>query len=155
MSIDLKDDILNAVKESRFIKHKCKTPKFRKPTVPPQYNPPPMPPVKPLAKTNPPNTGSSVVKPNPNYIPPPSVAKPEQKKNKTMYGLKLYIPFEDLDAYIHEQIETADLYPTFVPIKAEVNECDLGIEISLVSAVPNEFYGRRYKLGLNKLPKEN
>lgn len=25
----------------------CQTPKFRKPTAPPQYNPPPMPPVKP------------------------------------------------------------------------------------------------------------
>lgn len=41
----------------------CETPKFRKPTVPPQYNPPPMPPVKPPAKTNPTNTGSSVQRP--------------------------------------------------------------------------------------------
>lgn len=32
----------------------CQTPKFRRPTAPPQYTPPPMPPVKP------PNTGSSV-----------------------------------------------------------------------------------------------
>ena len=72
-----------------------------------------------------------------------------------MYGLKLYIPFEDLDAYIREHIETADQYPTFIPVKAEVNELDLGIEISLVSAVPNEFYDRRYKLDLNELSKEN
>lgn len=32
----------------------CETPEFRKPTVPPQYSPPPMPLVKP------PNTGSNV-----------------------------------------------------------------------------------------------
>lgn len=51
----------------------CETPKFRKSTVPPQPTTPLMPPVKPPAKTNPPNTGSSVVKLNPNYIPPPSV----------------------------------------------------------------------------------
>ena len=72
-----------------------------------------------------------------------------------MYGLKLYIPYEDLDAYIREHVETADQYPAFIPVKAEVNEIDLGIEISLVSAVPNEIDNCRYKLELNKLPKEN
>jgi hypothetical protein len=73
-----------------------------------------------------------------------------------MYGLKLYIPFEDLDAYIHEHIEAAHKDHTFIPVKVEVNEIDLGIEISLISAVPNEIGGRyRYKLDLNKLPKEN
>lgn len=45
MSISLKDDVLNAVKESAFIKSGCKTPEYRRPTPPP--------------------------KPNPNYIPPP------------------------------------------------------------------------------------
>lgn len=40
----------------------CETPKFRKPTAPPQPSIPTMPPVKPL-KTNPPNVGSSVQKP--------------------------------------------------------------------------------------------
>ena len=83
------------------------------------------------------------------------VAKPKQKENKTMYGLKLYIPFEDFDTYIREHIETADQYPVFIPVKAEVNEHNLSVEISLMSAVPNEFYDCRYKLDLNSLPKEN
>jgi hypothetical protein len=72
-----------------------------------------------------------------------------------MYGLKLYISFEDLDTYIHDHIEAAHKDHAFIPVKAEVNETDLGIEISLVSAVPNEIYNYRYKLDLNKLPKEN
>ena len=77
------------------------------------------------------------------------------KKNKTLYGLKLYIPFEDLDTYIHDHIEEARKDHTFIPVKVEVNEIDLGIEIGLVSAVPNEIDNCRYKLELNKLPKEN
>ena len=73
----------------------------------------------------------------------------------TMYGLKLYIPFEDLDTYIHEHIEVAHKDHTFIPVKTEINELDLGIEISLISAVPNEIDDCRYKLDLNKLLKEN
>ena len=38
----------------------CETPKFRKPTVPPQYEAPPMPPVQP---PKPPTSGSNAVKP--------------------------------------------------------------------------------------------
>ena len=76
-------------------------------------------------------------------------------KNKNMYGLKLYIPFEDLDAYIHERIEKTYKDHTFIPVKVEVNEIDLGIDITLISAVPNEIDDCRYKLDLNKLPKEN
>ena len=75
-------------------------------------------------------------------------------KSKTMYGLKLYIPFEDLDAYIHEHIEAANKDHAFIPVKVEVNDIDLGIDISLISAVPNEFDDCRYKLDLNELPKE-
>lgn len=90
------------------------------------------------------------IKLDPNYMPPASVASPK----KTMYGLKLYIPFEDLDTYIHDHIEKAYKDHTFIPIKVEVNELDLGIEISLLSAVPNETDNLRYKLDLNKLPKE-
>lgn len=70
-----------------------------------------------------------------------------------MYGIKLYIPFEDLDTYIHNNIEEAHKNHTFIPVKAEVNEFDLGIEISLVSAVPNELYDCRYKLDINKISK--
>lgn len=110
-------------------------PEFRKPT------PPPLP-----------TTGSNAFKPNPNYVPPASV---KHKRNKTMYRLKLYIPFEDLDTYIHDYIEVTHKDHTFIPVKAEINETDLGIEISLVSAVPNEIGDYRYRLELNKLPKEN
>lgn len=42
------------------------TPKFRKPTVPPQPSVPPMPPT----------SVSNAFKPNPNYVPPASVKKP-------------------------------------------------------------------------------
>lgn len=132
----------------------CETPEFRSKV--------PMPPVRP---PKPPTSGSNAVKPNPNYVPPASTprynpppmpsVKPAKKENKTMYGLKLYIPFEDLEAYIHDHIEEAHKDHTFIPVKAEINELDLGIEISLISAVPNEFDDCRYKLNLNKLPKEN
>ena len=129
-------------------------PEFRKPTAPPP----------------PPTSGSNAVKPNPNYVPPasnphpytpppiPSIKPAKQKENKimnkTMYGLNLYIPFEELDAYIHDHIE--DIYKdhTFIPVNVKVNEVTLDVEISLVSAVPIEC-DKRYKLDLNKLPKEN
>ena len=53
MSINLKDDILNAVRESKVDKtFGPKTPKFRKPTAPPQLKPP--------------------AQINPNYTPPAS-----------------------------------------------------------------------------------
>lgn len=124
-----------------MFKHKkkktgCETPELRKPTPPPP----------------PPTSGSNAFKTNPNYVLPASV---KHKRNKTMYGLKLYIPFDDLDTYIHDHIEAAHKDHTFIPIKAEINELDFGIEISLVSAVPNEIDDYRYRLELNKLPKEN
>lgn len=49
-----------------FKRKKNKTPKFRKPTVPPQPSVPPMPPT----------SGSNAFKPNPNYVPPAAVKKP-------------------------------------------------------------------------------
>ena len=75
--------------------------------------------------------------------------------NKTMYGLKLYIPFDELDDYIHEHLEEKYRDHTFVPVKVEVNEIDLSIDIQLISVVPVEIDDCRYKLDLNKLPKEN
>ena len=74
--------------------------------------------------------------------------------NKQMYGLKLYIPFEELDQYIYDHVD--DIYKdnTFIPVKAEVNEISLDVEISFVSAIPIEC-DKRYKLDLNALPKEN
>lgn len=76
-------------------------------------------------------------------------------KNKTMYGLKLYIPFEELDAYIHERIDAKYKDQTFIPVKVEINELDLNIDIKLLSASSVEIDDCRYKLDLNKLPKEN
>ena len=81
--MSLKDDILNAVRDSKVGKaFGFKTPEFRKTTPPPKPNPnlgwqpakssdtkPP----------KPPTSGSNAVKPNPNYIPPASVAKPKEE----------------------------------------------------------------------------
>ena len=75
--------------------------------------------------------------------------------NKTMYGLNLYIPFEDLDAYIHEHIDKNYGDLTFVPVKVEINEIGLSIDIKLLSASSVEIDNCRYKLDLNALPKEN
>jgi hypothetical protein len=71
-----------------------------------------------------------------------------------MYGLKLYIPFEELDQYIHNHLEDEYKDHTFIPVKVDVNEVSLDVEISFVSANPIEC-DKRYKLDLNKLPKEN
>ena len=70
-----------------------------------------------------------------------------------MYGLKLYIPFEDLNSYIHKHINEMYKDYTFIPIKAEINDVDLSLDITLLSANPIESDGR-YRLNLNKLPKE-
>ena len=75
--------------------------------------------------------------------------------NKTMYGLNLYIPFEELDAYIHERIDKNYGDLTFVPVKVEINEVDLSIDIKLLSASSVEIDNCRYKLDLNALSKEN
>ena len=66
MNFNLKDPILKSVQKARDFDAAVterKTQRFKKPTVPQQYNPPPMPPVKPSAQTNPPNVGSSVQPP--------------------------------------------------------------------------------------------
>ena len=71
-----------------------------------------------------------------------------------MYGLNLYIPLEDLEAYIHEHINEKYRDYTFVPIKAEINELDLSLDIKLISVNPIETDNRRYKLDINSSPKE-
>jgi hypothetical protein len=43
---------------------------------------------------------------------------------------------------------------TFIPVKVDVNEVSLDVEISFVSANPIEC-DKRYKLDLNALKKEN
>lgn len=74
--------------------------------------------------------------------------------NKTMYGLKLYIPFDELDTYIHNHIDEKYKDHTFIPIKVEVNDVGLDIEITLMSANPIEFDQSRYKLDLEAIAKE-
>lgn len=71
-----------------------------------------------------------------------------------MYGLKLFIPFNDLNTYIHNHVNEMYKDHTFIPIKAEINDVDLSLDITLLSANPIESDGR-YRLDLNKLPKEN
>ena len=88
-------------------------------------------------------------------VPPPPIKSAREKENKTMYGLKLYIPFDDLSTYIHNHIDERYKDHTFIPVKVEVNELNCDIEISMVSANPIESDGFRYKLDLNKLSKEN
>ena len=146
------------------------TPEFRRPTPPPNPNLGWQP--TKSSDTKPPKlptSGSNAVKPNPNYTPPASTPrynpppmppiKPAKKENttmnKTMYGLNLYIPFEELDAYIHERIDAKYKDQTFIPVKVEVNELDLSIDIKLLSASSVEIDNCRYKLDLNALPKEN
>ena len=71
-----------------------------------------------------------------------------------MYGLKLFIPFEDLNTYIQNNINEPYQDHTFIPIKAEINDVGLCLDITLLSANPIES-NYMYKLDLNKLPKEN
>ena len=71
------------------------------------------------------------------------------------YGVKLYIPFEDLNEYIHSHVNEKYKDLTFIPSKVEVNELDFGIEINLLSVNQIESDGRRYKLDLNKITQEN
>lgn len=99
-------------------------------------------------------TGSQV--PSQQTVPiVPPIQPPKEKKNKTMYGLNLYIPFEDLNAYIYEHIDEKYKDLTFVPVKVEINEFDLSIDIKLLSASSVEIDNCRYKLDLNTLSKEN
>lgn len=74
--------------------------------------------------------------------------------NKTMYGLKLYIPFDDLDTYIHNHIDEKYKNHTFIPVKVEVNDVGLDIEITLMSANHIESDGSRYKLDLKAMEEE-
>lgn len=138
------------------------TPEYRRPALPPNPNlgwqptksSGTKPPKPPTSGSNAQKTGSQVP-PQHNPPPMPPIKPAKVKENKTMYGLKLYIPFEDLDTYIHEHIEDKYKDHTFIPVKVEVNELNCDIEISLVSANPIESDGVRYKLDLNTLPKEN
>ena len=72
-----------------------------------------------------------------------------------MYGLTLYVTFEDMNNYIRNEVDLEYKDCTFIPIKAEINENDLSIDITLISTDDvgcKNYY--RYKIDLDKLPKE-
>ena len=72
-----------------------------------------------------------------------------------MYGLKLYVTFEDMNNYIQTQVDPQYKDFNFIPIKAEINENDLSIDVTLISTDDvGDKNHRRYRLDLNKLPKE-
>lgn len=72
-----------------------------------------------------------------------------------MYGLKLYVTFEDINNYIQTQVDPQYKDFNFIPIKAEINENDLSIDVTLISTDDvGDKNHYRYKLNLDKLPKE-
>lgn len=69
-----------------------------------------------------------------------------------MNALKLYCTFEDINNYIRTKVDPKCQNSTFIPIKAEVNELDLSIDVTLVEADSLESAdGRRFKLELSTL----
>lgn len=71
-----------------------------------------------------------------------------------MNGIKLYIPLEELNAYIRKHVDEVYQDHTFVPVKVEVNEMDWSIEICMVTTTPIEADGFRYKLDLNAMAED-
>ncbi len=97
----------------------------------------------------PPTSGSNAVKPHPDYVPPASVAKPKQTKIEDTHRVQLYCTIDDLNVYIHKQLEGKGKYMNnvYVPIGATVNPLNLNVEIDLVAVNPTDSdYGRRIKL---------
>ena len=88
----------------RTKKTRVKTPKFRPLTVPPQYNPPPMPSVKP------PNKGSNVQPPCTYKTPCGWCTKWEKKCDKSIGGGNDIEPRKKKDAFL-EQIKSGKLPP--------------------------------------------
>lgn len=81
---------------------------------------------------------------------PPNIRSGVQSNN-TVYGLKLYMTLEDLNKYIHDNVDGAYKNHTFIPVKAEFNEHSMEIEINLLSANPLDADELRYKLDPNRL----
>lgn len=139
-----------------MFKHKkktgCETPELRKFTPPPPIKPNPNLGHQPAEPTStkppaPPTSGSNAVKPNSNYIPPVSVVK--QTKIEDTHRVQLYCTIDDLNEYIHKQLESKGKYVDniYVPIGATVNSLNLNVEIDLVAVNPTDSdYGRRIRL---------
>lgn len=87
--------------------------------VPPQYNPPPMPPIKPAKK----------------------------EEEITFNRVQLYCTIDDLNAYIHKALGDKQKNDVYVPIGATINSQNLNLEIDFMSINPEEDdYGRRIRL---------
>lgn len=70
-----------------------------------------------------------------------------------MYGLKLYVTFEDINNYIRTKVDSQYKDLNFLPIKAEISENDLSLNITLMSTddIGDCCKANRYRL---ELPKE-
>lgn len=68
-----------------------------------------------------------------------------------MNVLNLYCTFEDINNYIRTKVDPKYKNSTFIPIKAEVNELDLSIDVTLVEVDSLKGRdGRRFKLELSQ-----
>lgn len=67
-----------------------------------------------------------------------------------MTALKLYCTFDDINEYIQKRISEEYKDHVFVPVKVELNERDLSIEMTLVAPTASDIHhsgqGYRYKL---------
>ena len=65
-----------------------------------------------------------------------------------MTALKLYCTFDDINEYIQKRISEEYKDHVFIPVKVEINERDLSIDVTLVSpdALDVNYHGYRYKL---------
>jgi hypothetical protein len=75
-----------------------------------------------------------------------------------MKAVRVYIPIEEFSDYIHEHLENNISYfsenymkdtenCTFVPLKMELNEMDMSIEMLIVPVLNGEEVSARLKLG--------
>ena len=66
-----------------------------------------------------------------------------------MYAIKTYVTFEDINNYIRNKVDPQYKDCTFIPIKAEINENDLSLDVTLISTddIEDKNY-HRYKVDL-------
>lgn len=66
-----------------------------------------------------------------------------------MHGLKLYYTFEDINNYIRTKVDSKYKNSTFIPIKTEINENDMSIDVTLVTTDIEDCDYGRYKIELS------
>ena len=50
-----------------------------------------------------------------------------------MYGVKLYLTFDELNEHMRDKVDSQYRNTKFIPIKVEINETDLSVEITMIS----------------------